>query len=79
MGCVGVKAIVHFEIVPTLALFLGLAAVNLRGRAPESTLLSGEQLSCRRIEITREAVARFRSSAGHFKYFTASTAFPRWL
>ncbi len=29
MGRVGVKAIVYFEIVTTLALFLGLAAVNL--------------------------------------------------
>ena len=29
MGRIGVKAIVYFEIVTTLALFLGLAAVNL--------------------------------------------------
>ena len=29
MGRVGVKAIVYFEVVTTLALFLGLAAVNL--------------------------------------------------
>src|SRR5689334_17266744 len=29
MGRIGVKAIVYFEIVTTVALFLGLAAVNL--------------------------------------------------
>ena len=29
MGRIGLKAIVYFEIVTTLALFLGLAAVNL--------------------------------------------------
>ena len=29
MGRIGLKAIIYFEIVTTLALFLGLAAVNL--------------------------------------------------
>ncbi len=34
MGRIGLKAIIYFEIVTTVALFLGLGAVNLVRREP---------------------------------------------
>jgi proton glutamate symport protein len=49
MGRVGVKAIVYFEIVTTLALFLGLAAVNLArpGEGVPLAAVAAEQAAAR--------------------------------
>ncbi|MGH9629475.1 MAG: dicarboxylate/amino acid:cation symporter, partial [Bryobacteraceae bacterium] len=38
MGRIGVKAIVYFEVITTIALFLGLFAVNLAGPGKGMTL-----------------------------------------
>jgi Na+/H+-dicarboxylate symporter len=64
MGRIGVKAIVYFEIVTTLALFLGLAAVNLvrPGRACRWRGRRGAAAPQRTANARRHSGARFPAS-----------------
>src|SRR4051794_32769027 len=62
VGRMGLKALLYFEIVTTIALFVGLAAVNLT-RPGKGVPLTGAEAKATKVELARRAARE--AAQGH--------------